>query len=143
MASSRSTILTGTRLDALLIAVGSRLQQSAPQNAVVARLGGDEFAILLAESALEGGEAMVVANSILADLQKPFGITGREIWINASIGIAIGPQSGRRAEDLTDAADRAMYVAKRAGRGTVRIFEAQRPPEKPRAWLAEVEQRRV
>ena len=72
---------------------------------------------------------MFIAKRVLLGLQRPFEIAGHEVSINASIGIATGPDSGRRAEDLTDAADRAMYMAKRAGRGTIRVFEAQIPPE--------------
>ena len=129
--------------DALLIAVASRLERSAPQKALVARLGGDEFAILLADSVRDGGDPMVVANSVLADLQKPFEIEGHEISIGASIGMAIGPDSGRRAADLTDAADRAMYMAKRAGRATVRVFEQASSTADPKSWPAELEQRRA
>jgi diguanylate cyclase (GGDEF)-like protein len=114
--------------DALLIAVGERLQGSAPKNALVARLGGDEFALLLANAKRHDDDPMVTAKRVLAGLQRPFAIPGHEVSINASIGIATGPDSGRRAEDLTDAADKAMYLAKRAGRGTIRIFE-EKPPE--------------
>jgi diguanylate cyclase (GGDEF)-like protein len=120
--------------DALLIAVGKRLQESAPRNALVARLGGDEFALLLANPDDDDANPLLVGQRVLAALQKPFEITGHEVSINASIGIASGPDSGRRAEDLTDAADLAMYMAKRAGRGTIRVFEAQRPPEDAGDW---------
>lgn len=118
--------------DALLIAVGSRLQQSVPKNALVARLGGDEFAILIADA--ERDDPMLVAERVLVELQSPFVLGGHEVSIHASIGIATGSESGRRAEDLIDAADRAMYMAKRAGRGTIRAFEMQGPAEETRAW---------
>ena len=114
--------------DALLIAVGKRLQQCAPRNALVARLGGDEFAILLPKSNGDGAGAPLTAKLILAALQHPFDLGGDEISINASIGIATGPDNGRRAEDLTNAADAAMYEAKRAGRGTIRVFKAEASP---------------
>jgi diguanylate cyclase (GGDEF)-like protein len=105
--------------DKLLISVGERLRRSAP-DALVARLGGDEFAILLANSGRD--QAVPVARRALVELQQPFSISPYEISINTSIGIGIGPDSGKRAEDLTDAADRAMYEAKRAGRGTIRVY---------------------
>jgi predicted signal transduction protein with EAL and GGDEF domain len=71
----------------------------------------------------------LVARGVLIQLQRPLVISEHEVCVGASIGIGIGPESGKRAEDLTDAADRAMYAAKRAGRGTVRIFEPQRRRE--------------
>jgi len=108
--------------DKLLISVGERLRRSAP-DALVARLGGDEFAILLANSGRE--EAIPVARRALVELQQPFSMSALEVSINVSIGIGIGPDSGKRAEDLTDAADRAMYEAKRAGRGTIRVYEPE------------------
>ena len=119
--------------DALLVAVGGRLQQAVPRDALVARLGGDEFAILVANSEHDDANPFSVAKRALVELQQPFKIADHEVSINASIGIATGPDSGRRAEDLTDAADRAMYMAKRAGRGTIRAFEAQRTSEETKA----------
>jgi diguanylate cyclase len=110
--------------DALLVAVGKRLEQSSPENALVARLGGDEFAILLPKNACAGAGPIAAARRVLASLQRPFDLGGGKVSIDASIGIATGPDNGKRAEDLTDAADQAMYEAKRAGRGTIRVFRA-------------------
>jgi len=123
--------------DALLIAVGARLQQSAPTGALVARLGGDEFGILLPIRERRDDGALFAAKRILSNLQQPFEVAGHEVSINASIGIATGPEHGRRAEDLTDAADKAMYQAKRAGRGTIRVFEGESSPTE-RAFRPEV-----
>ena len=120
--------------DALLVAVGTRLQQSA--NGLVARLGGDEFAILLTRSERYDADPLAVAKRVLGELERPFELAGNEVSIGASIGIATGQVSGRRAEDLTDAADRAMYMAKRAGRGTIRVFEAPSPKEEGKRLAA-------
>jgi diguanylate cyclase (GGDEF)-like protein len=109
--------------DTLLVAVGQRLQSSAPPNALVARLGGDEFAILLPKNVCAGSGPIEAASRILFALKQPFDLAGRKVTIGASIGIATGPENGRRAVDLTDAADKAMYEAKRAGRGTIRVFQ--------------------
>ena len=67
---------------------------------------------------------MEAARRVLIGLQQPFEIAGQRVSIDASIGIAVGPDNGKRAEDLIDAADQAMYEAKRAGRGTIRVFRA-------------------
>jgi diguanylate cyclase (GGDEF)-like protein len=109
--------------DKLLIAVGRRLQRSAPEMSLVARLGGDEFAILLPQEACGGNGPLDAARRVLFALKQPFDLAGRKVTIAASIGIASGPENGKRAEDLTDAADQAMYEAKRAGRGTIRVFQ--------------------
>jgi diguanylate cyclase (GGDEF)-like protein len=114
--------------DALLVAVGARLQQCTPRGALTARLGGDEFAVLLTDTDGANGDALLAAKVMLAGLQHAFHIGGREVSINASIGIASGPENGRRAEDLTSAADKAMYEAKRAGRGTIRVFQDGKSP---------------
>jgi diguanylate cyclase len=112
--------------DALLVAVGRRLRGAAPEKALVARLGGDEFAILLPKNACAAGaDPLEAARRILFVLKQPFDFGGRRVTIGASIGIATGPDNGKRAEDLTDAADQAMYEAKRAGRGTIRVFEGE------------------
>jgi diguanylate cyclase (GGDEF)-like protein len=114
--------------DALLVAVGNRLQQCSPRGALAARLGGDEFAVLLTDTEGAAGDPVLAAKVILAGLQHPFRIGDREVAINASIGVASGPENGRRAEDLTTAADIAMYEAKRAGRGTIRVFQPKQEP---------------
>lgn len=124
--------------DALLVAIGNRLRETTPANSLVARLGGDEFAILLPNMGRDERGLLAAAKGILAMLQEPFEANGREISVGASIGIAIGPESGRRAEDLTHAADQAMYDAKRSGRGTIRIFKPEvAPAERPHSDYAE------
>lgn len=104
--------------DAALLEVAERLKSCTPKTGMVARLGGDEFAVLC-EAPLGRTAARSLAQGILHELEKPIAINGRDIAISATIGIAIGPANGRRAEDLIHAADLAMYEGKRSGRGTV------------------------
>jgi diguanylate cyclase (GGDEF)-like protein len=109
--------------DALLVEIADRLRFSAPDPANVARLGGDEFAALIEYS--DGNDIPALsAKRILREIQRPIIIDGKRIAVSATVGMAIGPESGRRAEDLIHAADLAMYEGKRAGRGIVRMFEA-------------------
>ncbi len=83
-----------------------------------ARLGGDEFVILLSEFAEpKGGE--IFGRRLLAVLSEPIEVSGQLLTTSASIGVAIFPAVGLNAEDVLQAADDAMYQAKRAGGGRV------------------------
>ena len=112
--------------DRLLGEVGDRVKNTLRQADTAARLGGDEFAILL-EDGGDGVEAAEVASRILASLEGPFHLDGKEMFIRASIGIASadhartsGPEG---AEELLRNADVAMYMAKEAGKGRYQVFE--------------------
>jgi diguanylate cyclase (GGDEF)-like protein/PAS domain S-box-containing protein len=112
--------------DRMLAEVGERLKNSLRQADTAARLGGDEFAILL-EDGGDGVDAAEVAARILASLEGPFHLEGKEVFARASIGIATadawtgGPEG---AEELLRNADVAMYMAKEAGKGRYQVFEA-------------------
>jgi diguanylate cyclase (GGDEF)-like protein/PAS domain S-box-containing protein len=97
--------------DTLLRGVGVRLRESLAPSYTVARLGGDEFAILIEEVA-GPASAVDVAERIVAALQVPFELEGREVFVTASVGIAMGTV----ADDLLRAADVAMYRAKASGK---------------------------
>jgi diguanylate cyclase (GGDEF)-like protein len=89
--------------------------------AEVARLGGDEFTIVLPN--LSGTQAVVhLAEQVLDSFNTPFALDGHEVFVSASIGVAIHPVDGSDVEDLLKNADVAMYQAKRNGRGTFRVF---------------------
>jgi diguanylate cyclase (GGDEF)-like protein/PAS domain S-box-containing protein len=111
--------------DRMLSEVGERLKNSLRQADTAARLGGDEFAILL-EDGGDGVDAAEVAARILASLEGPFHLEGKEVFVRASIGIATadartgGPEG---AEELLRNADVAMYMAKEAGKGRYQVFE--------------------
>jgi diguanylate cyclase (GGDEF)-like protein/PAS domain S-box-containing protein len=107
--------------DELLVAVGGRLQACARSSDTVARLGGDEFVILLED---EGNQtrATAVADRLLRQLMEPFQVRGREVFVRASIGIAIGADSSSTPDELIRNADTAMYEAKSAGKGRYEIF---------------------
>jgi diguanylate cyclase (GGDEF)-like protein/PAS domain S-box-containing protein len=97
--------------DTLLRGVGVRLREALSPSYTVARLGGDEFAVLIEEV---GGAPFAIdaAERIVTALQRPFEIEGREMFVTASVGIALGTV----ADDLLRAADVAMYRAKAAGK---------------------------
>ncbi|MFI7601589.1 diguanylate cyclase domain-containing protein [Actinoplanes sp. NPDC049681] len=102
--------------DALLQAVGRRLQGALRDHDVVARLGGDEFAILLTRNP-DGESAAAIAGRIHARLSRPYDIEGQKIGVGASIGIALFPSDADDMTTLMRGADAAMYRAKRGGGG--------------------------
>jgi diguanylate cyclase (GGDEF)-like protein/PAS domain S-box-containing protein len=109
--------------DRLLGVVASRLAGVIPQGDTVARLGGDEFAVLL-EEAKGPMDAVRVAEEVLESLERPIELDGRQMFLRASIGIAMSHDAGESAEDLLRAADVAMYSAKASGKGGYEFFEA-------------------
>ena len=100
--------------DAVLVAVADRLRASVRDADFVCRIGGDEFVILLPN--ITDGEAVAVARRIISRVSEPFEFapTAR---VGASIGLASAPRDGMTADELLSAADRAMYEAKRRGKG--------------------------
>lgn len=66
----------------------------------------------------------LAARRALKEIEKPAEINGHCVQVGATLGIAIGPDNGRRIEDLMHAADLAMYEGKEAGRGSVFLFKA-------------------
>jgi diguanylate cyclase (GGDEF)-like protein/PAS domain S-box-containing protein len=114
--------------DELLIGVAGRLRASIRNTvrsegdgqSVVARIGGDEFAILLGQVECES-DAAAVAARVLERLGAPFQIEGRNMFVSASIGIALN-STGRNAEELLRNADTAMYRAKVNGKARSEFF---------------------
>ncbi|WP_285623898.1 sensor domain-containing diguanylate cyclase [Kineosporia sp. NBRC 101677] len=105
--------------DELLVQVADRIAASVRASDVVARLGGDEFAVLCpgipdAETALQ------TARRVLAVLSKEFDLSETRARVGASIGVAVAVD-GDTGPELLHAADQAMYEAKRAGKGAVRL----------------------
>ena len=107
--------------DHVLRAVAERLCRVAPKGAVIARMGGDEFAMLLREP-LNTGEASLLASRILVTLSAPFDLSGADVKLSASIGIAFYPDCGS-ADKFMASGDAAMYAAKRSGGATFTFFE--------------------
>jgi diguanylate cyclase (GGDEF)-like protein/hemerythrin-like metal-binding protein/PAS domain S-box-containing protein len=103
--------------DALLQAVGRRLQRCVRESDTVARMGGDEFVALLTR-VRDAESATVVAGKILAALGEPFLLGGHECRVGASIGICMSPEDGDDMETLLGRADAAMYESKANGRNT-------------------------
>jgi diguanylate cyclase (GGDEF)-like protein/PAS domain S-box-containing protein len=106
--------------DLLLIAAADRLRQVARSSDVTARLGGDEFVVILAE--LDSPRtAVAVAERLVEAFRAPFHVAGNELFLTASVGIALA-EDGAAAADLLRDADTAMYSAKESGRDQLMVF---------------------
>ncbi len=100
--------------DLLLQAVADRIRGCLRSADVVARLGGDEFAVLV-YGAVSEEVATTVAGKMHSVLARPFVIQAHEIFVSASMGIALYPGHGATADELLKRADSAMYGAKEQG----------------------------
>ncbi len=107
--------------DDLLRGVAQRLVSSVRGSDTVARLGGDEFAILL-EDLVQQDHAFTTTERILETLREPILVQGKEVFVGASIGIALLGRKVDSADTLLRNADIAMYEAKRQGRGGYVVF---------------------
>lgn len=117
--------------DELLRQVGKRLVSLVKERGEVGRLGGDEFQLLLPDMD-DRGALGDLANRIVQSLSQPYQINGKRAIIGTSVGIAIAPYDGLDAEELTKAADMALYAAKE-NRGTFRFYTSELSDEASRA----------
>ncbi|MBE7212861.1 MAG: GGDEF domain-containing protein, partial [Gluconacetobacter diazotrophicus] len=106
--------------DTLLFQVAGRLQGCLRAGDIAGRLGGDEFALLM--HGADQGSAKALAGRVLARIAEPFDIEGAAVSIGVSIGIMLSTEGGSAARTLFKGADKALYAAKQAGRGTMRVF---------------------
>jgi diguanylate cyclase (GGDEF)-like protein len=108
--------------DEVLITFAERLRGGVRSGDALARFGGDEFAVLV-EDVSSPAHAVVAAERILALFAEPFTAGGRNVWLRASIGIAVESLVASSAEALLRNADTAKNVAKGQGKGRVVVFE--------------------
>ena len=105
----------------VLCETAKRIGRSVRDHDTVSRLGGDEFAVLL-----EGIEATsrvsAIADRVRADLSRALRLSGREVYVSASIGISLYPRDGDSAEELLKRSDVAMYQAKKNGRDNHQFY---------------------
>jgi diguanylate cyclase (GGDEF)-like protein/PAS domain S-box-containing protein len=107
--------------DTLLVEVAERIRGCLRPEDTLARFGGDEFTVLI-EGVEEPDEAVRVAERIVEELRAPFTLEGRELYVAASIGVALGTDGTKNAEELLREADTAMYRAKDEGPG-YKVFD--------------------
>lgn len=106
--------------DMLLQQAAERLNQCVRGEDTVARIGGDEFNVLLED--VTETQIANTAQRILEKVSKPYLINDQQVFVSASIGIAIYPKDAEDLETLTKNADSAMYQAKEKGKDSYQFF---------------------
>jgi diguanylate cyclase (GGDEF)-like protein/PAS domain S-box-containing protein len=109
--------------DALLVQVARRLKAVLRPADTLARVGGDEF-VIVSTLAAQPERAADLAGLVVEVLGRPFDLSGQQIEIGVSLGIALYPEDGGNQESLFRAADTALFRVKEEGRGTFRFYEA-------------------
>jgi len=107
--------------DCLLQQVAIRLKSCLRGYDVVARWGGDEFTLLLS-NLLSAEDITNIAERLLQRLSAPFQVQGEELYVTASLGIALAPYDGEDGQTLLRNADAAMYQAKAKGRNNYQVY---------------------
>ncbi|MCG3112603.1 MAG: EAL domain-containing protein [Candidatus Manganitrophus sp. SB1] len=110
--------------DLLLKEAAGRLTHCVRKSDTVARLGGDEFIVILT-NITSVHDAAKVAQKILDDFSRPFGLQGPELFVTPSIGITLYPFDGDDIDLLLKNADTAMYRAKQMGRNNYQFYSAE------------------
>ncbi|MBU4334051.1 MAG: EAL domain-containing protein [Candidatus Omnitrophica bacterium] len=110
--------------DQLLIQIAEILKKNMRGNDTIARLGGDEFTILL-DAVEDIGDAIRFAKRIQREITTSFNIKGHDIFVTASIGIAISTPEIKRPEEILRNADISMYQAKAKGRSRHEIYRPE------------------
>ncbi|MCD0166827.1 EAL domain-containing protein [Deinococcus sp. 12RED42] len=103
--------------DELLRQVAQRLRRTFRPSDVIARMGGDEFTLILPFTSEAGVFRRGMETLLTTCFQTPFRVREQELFVTASLGLALTPEHGTDAETLLSAADLAMYRAKRTGGG--------------------------
>jgi diguanylate cyclase (GGDEF)-like protein/PAS domain S-box-containing protein len=105
--------------DQLLVEVGRRLELAAKEQETVGRLGGDEF-VMIGHSVPTPAEAAIRAERVMRTVKQPFRLCGGPMIPSMSIGVALSAPHDS-PDSVLASADRALYAAKKAGRGQWRL----------------------
>ncbi len=107
--------------DLLLKQVAQRMLLTTRSSDTLARLGGDEF-ILVIQDVASPEAIQIVVQLFMEHFSKPFKVDSHDIYLTASIGIAIYPSDGTTSSDLIKNADIAMNHSKKIGKNDYRFF---------------------
>lgn len=108
--------------DSILLTLARRLARLLKPHDTLARLSGDQFALILL-SERDPGRIITFAETIRRTLRAPITFNDREIFLTASIGLALSDQQTTRSEEILKDAELAMYHAKRIGGDRIEVFK--------------------
>jgi diguanylate cyclase (GGDEF)-like protein/PAS domain S-box-containing protein len=128
--------------DSILLTIARRLSRLLKPQDTLARLSGDQFALILM-SEKEPARIVAFAETIRRTLRAPIGFNDREIFITASIGLALAEAQPHRTEEVIKDAELAMYHAKRIGGDRIEIFKPAMRSRKTDRLTMESELRRA
>ena len=122
--------------DQLLVQTANRLLDCVKDKGSVARLGGDEFIIILPD--LDSpAQSNIIVEKILEEVAAPYYLSGKKVYISASIGLTVYPNDGENPDDLMRHADTAMYQSKKLGRNCFHFFQPLMNEEAQRRLIIE------
>jgi len=128
--------------DQLLQSVAQRLRNSLAEKDILARWGGDEFIILLPHVTCRE-EVAQIAQKVLQALENAFHLHGHELYVSASLGIALLDENSPNAETLIQHADVALYYAKDEGRNNFQFYNLSLNSKTPELLILEKRLRHV
>jgi diguanylate cyclase (GGDEF)-like protein len=108
--------------DTLLVELSGRLRNAIRPSDTIARFGGDEF-VVLCDDVADAHGAVAVGRRIVEAARAPFMLHGREMYVTASVGVALAVDADATTETLLRDSDAAMYRAKERGGGRVEVFD--------------------
>ncbi len=121
--------------DSILLTLARRLARLLKPQDTLARLAGDQFALILL-SERETERIIAFAETLRKGLRAPITFNDRELFLTASIGVALGDGEPRRTEEVLKDAELAMYHAKRIGGDRIEVFKpSMRARQSDRATL--------
>ena len=128
--------------DSILLTIARRLGRLLKPQDTLARLSGDQFALILV-SEREPARIVAFAETMRRTLRAPIAFNDREIFITASIGLALAENAPHRTEEVLKDAELAMYYAKRIGGDRIEIFKPAMRSRKTDRLTMESELRRA
>jgi len=128
--------------DSILLTIARRLGRLLKPQDTLARLSGDQFALIVL-SEREPARIVAFAETIRRTLRAPIAFNDREIFLTASIGLALAENQGARTDEVLKDAELAMYYAKRIGGDRIEIFKPAMRSRKTDRLTMESELRRA
>jgi ammonium transporter, Amt family len=112
--------------DQVLQIVSSRLQEAAGEDAIAARFGGDEFVVKVPRNKASQPDVWKnLSSEIISAVSEKMCLDSLEIYVGASVGVALYPEHDRRLDDLILKSDMALYEAKESGKGKWVVFNSE------------------